>query len=91
MQPMSLTKQPCGTWTVDLVGSNHLFQFDTVDNLEFVAMGFDSRAIRFTITPQGVLEQAVEVTTGRTLDQLNIPYSHSLRRDVTIGKPFKGK
>lgn len=90
MKPMLLKKQSCGTWTVDLVGSDHLFKFDTIDNLEFVALGFNGRAIRFTITMQGALESVLDVLLNNELDTLSIPYNHSLRRDVTIGKPFKG-
>lgn len=90
MKPMSLKKHHCGTWTVDLVGSDHTFKFDTVDNLEFVALGIEGRAVRFTITMQGALDSVVDVKTGKPLDVLSIPYSHSLRRDITIGKPFKG-
>lgn len=89
MRPTVIRKLPDNVWVADLMGQNHHFKFDTVDLLEFQAMGFDGRAIRFTITPHGVLEKAVDFKADVELDELSIPFSHALRRDITIGKPYK--
>jgi hypothetical protein len=87
---MKIQLQPCGVWTADLVGSPHQFRFDTADRLEFVSLGFDGRAVRFRITPLGVLETVTDIKSDEPVTELVFPQHHALRRDITIGKPYKG-
>lgn len=87
---MNIRQQLCGTWTTELMGSPHQFSFDTIDQTEFVSLGFEGRGVRFRITPLGVLETVTDIKSDEPLTELVFPQHHALVRDITIGKPYKG-
>lgn len=77
-------------WVADWMGRFHHIRLSNVDDLEFVTSGLVNQPpVRFSITAHGEILSVVDNRTNHPATELRIPATHSLYRDLNIGKPYK--
>lgn len=90
MKTITITKQPNGVWTVDVVGHAHIFHIPDMKITTFWSRVNDRvKNVNLQFNGHGQLLEIHDVD-GSSLDELVIPKTHWLWLEMIVGKPFKG-
>jgi len=88
MIPVTVFKHTSGDWVANWGGHIRQVTFNPTDETTFITLGLlPGRPVRFELNQRGVILEVYDHRTDEPLQEVPFPVTHSLYRELNIGKP----